>query len=73
MGRIARTQTPVTGFADHWVSEAIYLPDPDGNGIEIYRDRPGDTWCDPEGNLRMGTDPLDVEGLLAEARDQEPW
>src|SRR3972149_5625368 len=42
--RIAETETPVQGFADHLVSEAIYLSDPDGNGIEIYRDRPRPDW-----------------------------
>lgn len=72
LSRIASTKTPVTGFADHGVSEAIYLPDPDGNGIEIYRDRPRDTWRDADGNLIMGTDPLDVDGLLAEVRGQDP-
>lgn len=72
--RIAETRTPVTGFADHLVSEAVYLLDPDGNGIEIYRDRPRDTWRDANGTLRMGTDPLDVEGLLSELEGQgESW
>jgi catechol 2,3-dioxygenase len=64
--RIAETRTPVEGFADHYVSEAIYLPDPDGNGIEIYRDRPRADWRDANGNFRMGTDPLDIDGLLSE-------
>jgi catechol 2,3-dioxygenase len=68
---IVETKTPVTGFADHLVSEAVYLPDPDGSGIEIYRDRPRDTWRDSSGELRMGTDPLDVEGLLAELEDHD--
>ena len=64
--RIAETQTPVQGFAHHGVSEAIYLPDPDGNGIEIYRDLPRDEWPrDASGELAMVTDPLDVNGLLA--------
>jgi len=72
--RIAETQTPVQGFADHYVSEAIYLADPDGNGIEIYRDRPRSEWRDAEGNFRMGTDPLDIDSVLAEldGRD-EAW
>lgn len=64
--RLAKTQTPVQGFADHLVSEAIYLADPDGNGIEIYRDRPRQQWPRRNGQLQMATDPLDVEGLLAE-------
>ncbi|MEM7348358.1 MAG: VOC family protein [Chloroflexota bacterium] len=73
--RIAETRTPVEGFADHLVSEAIYLPDPDGNGIEIYRDRPRTEWTyEPNGRLNMGTDPLDVEGVLGElAGNPQPW
>ena len=71
--RIAETRTPVGGFSDHYVSEAIYLPDPDGNGIEIYRDRPRADWRDAQGNFRMGTDPLDIDGVLSEldSRDDE--
>jgi catechol 2,3-dioxygenase len=72
--RIAETRTPVQGFADHWVSEAIYLPDPDGNGIEIYRDRPRAEWPRQNGQLQMATDPLDVSGVLAELGSQSlPW
>jgi catechol 2,3-dioxygenase len=63
---IIDTQTPVQGFADHGVSEAIYLPDSDGNGIEIYRDRPYQEWPFENGELQMVTDPLDMEGLLSE-------
>ena len=63
---ILETGTPVQGFADHLVSEAIYLPDPDGNGIEIYRDRPRDQWPREGGRLRMATDPLDLDGLMSE-------
>ncbi len=59
-------QTPVQGFADHGVSEAIYLPDPDDNGIEIYRDRPQSEWPFKNGELQMITDPLNVEELLSE-------
>jgi catechol 2,3-dioxygenase len=70
--RIAETGVPVEGFADHGVSEAIYLPDPDGNGIEIYRDRPRPEWPVENGQLKMMTDPLDVEGLMA-AAPAEPW
>lgn len=55
------------GFADHDVSEALYLADPEGNGIEIYRDRPADGWPRDGRGLRMGTHPLDVEGLRREA------
>lgn len=57
------------GAADHQVSEAIYIDDPDGNGIEIYRDRPADEWKWSNEEVKMTTDPLDGEGLLAEAGD----
>jgi catechol 2,3-dioxygenase len=60
------TQTPLSGMSDHGVSEAIYLSDPDGHGIEIYRDRPRSEWPRSGGGLRMTVDPLDVQGLLAE-------
>ncbi|THF78807.1 VOC family protein [Cohnella fermenti] len=61
------------GQGDHWVSEAFYLNDPDGNGIEIYADRPRDTWeYEPTGAVRMGTDPVDVESLLQLAGN-ERW
>ena len=55
------------GFSDHHVSEALYLADPDGIGIEVYRDRPRDQWLGPDGRFHMTLDPLDVEGLLQEA------
>lgn len=72
--RLAETRAPVEGFADHKVSEAIYLSDPEGNGIEIYRDRPRNAWYDSQGRLHMTTDPLDLENLIAELRDDhEPW
>lgn len=62
---LAKHNVPL-GQGDHEVSEALYLNDPDGNGIEIYADRPRDTWHrDPNGDYRMGTDPVDVDGLLA--------
>jgi len=72
--RLAETRTPLPGFADHFVSEAIYLSDPDGNGIEIYRDRPRSEWYDEHGNFRMGTEPLDVDGVLSELEGHnEAW
>ena len=72
--RIADTETPVQGFADHLVSEAIYLADIDGNGIEIYRDRPRAEWHDARGNLRMGSDPLDTRSVLGELNGRdEKW
>lgn len=64
--RLIETGYPLEGAADHGVSEAIYLGDPEGNGIEIYHDRPRDEWPHANGTLAMVTDPLDVDGLLAE-------
>jgi catechol 2,3-dioxygenase len=58
---------PIDGASDHGVSEAIYLRDPDGNGIEIYRDRPREEWPrDPDGSLTLINAPLDVRALLRE-------
>lgn len=60
------------GQADHLVSEALYISDPDLNGIEIYRDRPREQWeYDAQGFVKMATDPIDWEGLLAEAKGSE--
>ena len=56
---------PVDGVADHLVSEAIYLTDPEGNGVEIYADTPQETWTWRGGQVDMATDPLDVEGILS--------
>jgi catechol 2,3-dioxygenase len=59
---------PIEGAADHGVSEAIYFADPDGNGIEIYRDRPQEDWPRTTDDLlKMGNAPLDLDALLAEA------
>ena len=59
---------PLEGASDHGVSEAIYLRDPDGNGVELYRDRPEAEWPrDAQGNLAMVTRRLDLNALLAEA------
>jgi len=69
--RLATTNTVLQGAADHGVSESLYLADPDGNGIEIYRDRPRDQWPFPGGRLRMVTEPLDFESLLAEAGPEQ--
>ena len=72
--QLAETSTPVEGFADHLVSEAIYLSDPEGNGIEIYRDRPRDQWPRRDGQVVMASDPLNLDGILAELEgDREPW
>jgi catechol 2,3-dioxygenase len=62
---------PIEGASDHGVSEAIYLRDPDGHGLELYRDRPRDEWPRIGGQLRMTTKPLDLDGLLAELHDFE--
>jgi catechol 2,3-dioxygenase len=59
---------PLEGAADHLVSEAIYLADPEGNGIEIYRDRPRTEWPRLDGKIEMATDPLDADGLMQEGR-----
>jgi catechol 2,3-dioxygenase len=60
------------GQADHLVSEALYLSDPEGNGIEIYRDRPRETWQFDGSNVKMASDPLDIPSILREAEDS-PW
>ncbi len=62
--RFATQQTMLSGMADHAVSEAIYLSDPDGHGIEIYRDRPREEWEFVNGRLKMTVDPLDVADLF---------
>lgn len=64
--RLARTRWPLQGASDHLVSEALYLADPDGNGIEIYRDRPRPEWPRDGEQLQMATLPLDLEDLLGE-------
>ncbi len=63
--RLVEAQYPITGASDHGVSEAIYLDDPDGNGVELYWDKPQAEWPrDAKGNLVMRTDALDLEALL---------
>lgn len=64
--RIAESRWPLDGASDHLVSEALYLSDPDGNGIEVYRDRPREQWPHAEGQLQMATNALDLRDLLAE-------
>jgi catechol 2,3-dioxygenase len=64
--RLTEHGVPLDGASDHGVSEALYLHDPDGNGIELYRDRPREEWPrDVRGELQMVTLPLDLQGLLA--------
>lgn len=66
--RLRAAGVPLEGASDHGVSEALYLSDPDGNGVELYRDRPRAEWPrDAEGGLAMVTRRLDVTALLAEA------
>jgi catechol 2,3-dioxygenase len=65
--RLTRAKVPLDGASDHGVSEALYLRDPDENGVELYRDRPAAEWPrTPQGELAMGTRPLDLAGLLKE-------
>ena len=65
---VVEARWPLDGAADHGVSEAIYLRDPDGNGVELYRDRPEAEWPrNPDGTLAMVTKRLDLQALLAEA------
>ena len=69
--RLLDMGVPIDGAADHGVSEAIYLRDPDGSGIEIYADRDPSEWPrDPSGELRMVTEPLDFDSLMAELKDE---
>ena len=68
LARLVDTRTALQGASDHVVSEALYLADPEGNGIELYRDRPRAEWSWDDGMVRMATDPLDVETLLNEGR-----
>jgi catechol 2,3-dioxygenase len=64
----------MTGASDHLVSEALYLDDPDGLGIEIYRDRPRDEWQrSPDGAIAMATDPLDLQGVHDEPGAETAW
>jgi len=70
--RVLQAGVPLEGAADHGVSEAIYLRDPDGNGVELYRDRPEGEWPRaPDGSIAMHTRALDLENLLGEADQPE--
>jgi catechol 2,3-dioxygenase len=64
--RVAESGASFTGASDHLVSEALYLADPEGNDIEIYRDRPREEWRYVNGELQMSTEPLDLQGLQGE-------
>ena len=66
--RVLKAGLPLDGAADHGVSEAIYLRDPDGNGVELYWDKPKEQWPrSPDGSLAMFTHPLDLDALLEES------
>lgn len=71
LGHIARIRAPIQGASDHLVSEAIYLADPEGNGIEIYADRPREAWQHSDEGIVMSTEHLDLNALLGEA--QPDW
>jgi catechol 2,3-dioxygenase len=65
LSKLMKARVPLEGASDHGVSEALYLRDPDGNGVELYWDRPMDQWPrTADGGLNMFTKPLDLEGLL---------
>lgn len=68
---LAETKTPLSGASDHGVSEALYLSDPDGHGIEIYRDRPRNEWPRrADGELAMVVDPMDAQGVIGAGATQ---
>jgi catechol 2,3-dioxygenase len=67
VAHLYETHWPFQGFADHGVSEAAYLADPDGNGVELYVDRPREAWPRANGRIAMYSQPLDLPSLLAEA------
>jgi catechol 2,3-dioxygenase len=67
----AEARVPLQGASDHIVSEAFYLADPEGNGIEVYADRPVSAWHGENGEIRMSTDPLDLPDLLQSVEGTE--
>ena len=71
LAHAAESRVPLSGASDHLVSEALYLRDPDGHGIEIYRDRPRDEWSHDGDEIRMASLPLDLNAILA-TLDEEP-
>jgi catechol 2,3-dioxygenase len=68
--RLARRDYPIEGASDHLVSEAIYLSDPEGNGVELYADRPRSQWVWHDDQVEMQTKPLDLDNLLSTANRQ---
>jgi catechol 2,3-dioxygenase len=74
LNHLLEQQVALQGFADHLVSEAIYLSDPEGNGIEVYCDRPREAWSYKNGQLQIDTLPLDLEDLLRAGNgNNAPW
>jgi catechol 2,3-dioxygenase len=78
LGRVLRRlderEYPIRGASDHAVSESVYLDDPDGNGLELYADRPRDQWPMRNGELQMTIDPFDMRGVMHDAGDPSiPW
>lgn len=67
LGHVARIRAPIQGASDHLVSEAIYLADPEGNGIEVYADTPRETWQNSAAGIVMSTEHLDLNALLSDA------
>lgn len=72
VGFVTEARVPLRGASDHNVSEAIYLADPEGNGIEVYADRPVGRWRAPDGQIDMPTERLDLQALVA-AASGTPW
>ncbi len=72
LSRLIEAGEPI-GQSDHLVSEALYLSDPDGNGLEIYRDRPRESWSWANGTVKMAIDPLDLDALSEEGKRALPW
>jgi catechol 2,3-dioxygenase len=70
LAHFAKSRIPLQGVSDHLVSEAIYLADPEGNGIEIYRDRPREQWPLEDGRITMATEAMDVDGVLGELTEE---
>ena len=71
--QLAARRWPLTGASDHLVSEALYLDDPDGLGIEIYRDRRRDEWTMEAGDVVMATEPLDLDAIAGTPGAEQPW
>lgn len=71
VAHVAEARVPLQGASDHLVSEALYLADPEGNGIEVYADRPVSRWHGAGGEITMSTDPLDLQDLLKSAEGTE--